>query len=125
MRWLMAAALALGLAACSGDDTGTSSTTTVEPSTTTTGPSTTDTRSVTTASPDDEAAWLDQYGPFTSVVTEQGQKVGLMEDDGTLYTYDCDLADQLTAEGAKYGPSARDPQTGDYTPGYGTVCGSR
>lgn len=80
-----------------------------------------DTRSPTTA---DRTEWLDQYEPFTKVVEVDGQKVGLMEDEKTLYTYDCDLAERLTAEGGDYGPSERDPVTGDFTFGYGTVCGS-
>lgn len=80
-----------------------------------------ETREPTTA---DSDAWLDQWEPFTKVVTEEGQQVGLMEDDRMLYTYDCDLAEKLTAPGGKYGPGPRDPETQEFEPGYGTICGS-
>lgn len=82
-------------------------------------PVTLDTRSTTTVA---EVDWLDQFEPFTSVEEIDGHTVGIMADDRVIYVQDCDVAETLTAEGGRFGPGPRDPETLDYEPGYGSVC---
>lgn len=105
MRRVAAVLLVLMVAACGGDGTS--------------GDGTIDTRDPTTVG---ETAWMEQFEPFTSTTVIDGQQVGVMEDEGTIYVQDCALAEELTGEGGVFGPSPRDPVSGDFEPGYGSVC---
>lgn len=69
-------------------------------------------------------AWLDQWddGRFDRIEEHNGTPVGISETERNVYTEDCDLLDQLISQGGQYGPSERDPDTLDYTPGYGGIC---
>ena len=52
----------------------------------------------------------------------EGNDVWVDEAGRKVYVEDCDLARRITQEGERYGPSPRDPETGEFTPGYSYVC---
>lgn len=51
-----------------------------------------------------------------------GASIWVDEDARTVYVTDCDVARRITAEGQKYGPGPRDPETLKFTPGYAFIC---
>ena len=64
------------------------------------------------------------YVPAQAVAADpiDGASVWVDEAARMVYVSDCDVARRITAEGQKYGPSARDPETSKFTPGYAFIC---
>lgn len=52
-----------------------------------------------------------------------GHDVWVDEPGKKVFVDDCDVARRITAQGQRYGPSARDA-SGNFTPGYAFVCPS-
>ena len=51
-----------------------------------------------------------------------GASVWVDEAARMVYVTDCAVARRITAEGQRYGPGPRDPETLKFTPGYAFVC---
>ena len=64
------------------------------------------------------------FVPAGAVAAEpvDGASVWVDEAARTVYVTDCAVARRITAEGQKYGPGPRDPQTSKFTPGYAFIC---
>lgn len=64
------------------------------------------------------------FVPAGAVAAEpiDGASIWVDESSRTVYVSDCDVARRITAEGQKYGPGPRDPETLKFTPGYTFVC---
>ena len=64
------------------------------------------------------------FVPAQAVAAEpvDGASVWVDEAARTVYVSDCAVARRITAEGQKYGPGPRDPETLKFTPGYAFIC---
>ena len=64
------------------------------------------------------------FVPPEAVAAEpiDGASIWVDEAKKTVYVSDCEVARRITAEGQKYGPGPRDPETLKFTPGYAFIC---
>lgn len=74
--------------------------------------------------PVSETTGRPSFVPAEAVAADpvDGASVWVDEGSRTVYVTDCEVARRITAEGQKYGPGPRDPETLKFTPGYAFIC---